>query len=122
MKLTLRIGAVLLLLCAALPAAAQSLDQAKAAGQVGERIDGYVGVVDANAPGDIRALVDQVNAERQAKYAEIAAERGIAPTRRATGDGCRLGPQLCCTRRWAIDPAHEHPFRSSPLGPRRHGP
>ena len=77
MNLLLRIGAMLLLLCAALPAAAQSLDQAKAAGQVGERIDGYVGVVDANAPGSVRSLVDQINAERQAKYAEIAAERGI---------------------------------------------
>ncbi|MGH6920474.1 MAG: YdbL family protein [Geminicoccaceae bacterium] len=76
MKLTLRIGAMLLLLCTALPAAAQSLDQAKAAGQVGERIDGYVGVVDANAPGSVRALVDRVNAKREAKYAEIAKERG----------------------------------------------
>ena len=62
----------------ALPAAAQSLDQAKAAGEVGERIDGYVGVVDANAPADIRALVDEVNAERKAKYAEIAKERGAS--------------------------------------------
>jgi hypothetical protein len=78
MKLVLRLGAVLLMLCAALPAVAQSLDQAKTAGQVGERIDGYVGVVDANAPGDVRSLVDQVNAERQAKYADIAAERGIS--------------------------------------------
>ena len=79
MKLVLRIGAILLALClAALPAAAQSLDQAKAAGQVGERIDGYVGVVDANAPGDVRAMVDQVNAERHARYAEIAAERGTS--------------------------------------------
>ena len=79
MKLVLRIGAMLLLLClSALPAAAQSLDQAKAAGQVGERIDGYVGVVDANAPGNVRAMVDQVNAERRAKYAEIAAERGTS--------------------------------------------
>ena len=41
-------------------------------GQVGERIDGYLGVVDANAPADVRALVDQINAERQAKYQEIA--------------------------------------------------
>ena len=79
MKLVLRIGALLLAFClSALPAAAQSLDQAKAAGQVGERIDGYVGVVDANAPGDVRAMVDQVNAERRAKYAEIAAERGTS--------------------------------------------
>ena len=79
MKHVLRIGALLLALClSALPAAAQSLDQAKAEGQVGERIDGYVGVVDANAPGSVRAMVDQVNAERQAKYAEIAAERGTS--------------------------------------------
>jgi uncharacterized protein YdbL (DUF1318 family) len=78
MKLFLRIGMVLLLALSALPASAQSLDQAKDAGQVGERIDGYVGVVDANAPGNIRKLVDQVNAERKAKYAEIAKGRGIS--------------------------------------------
>jgi uncharacterized protein YdbL (DUF1318 family) len=74
----LRIGTMLLLLLSALPAAAQSLDEAKAAGQVGERIDGYLGVVDADAPGDVRAMVDRVNAERKAKYAEIAAERGTS--------------------------------------------
>jgi uncharacterized protein YdbL (DUF1318 family) len=78
MKLVLRISAVLLLLCIALPAAAQSLDQAKAAGQVGERIDGFVGVVDANAPGDVRAMVDRVNAERRQKYDDIAAERATS--------------------------------------------
>jgi uncharacterized protein YdbL (DUF1318 family) len=78
MKLVLRLAAMLLMLCTALPAAAQSLDEAKAAGQVGERIDGYVGVVDANAPGEVRALVEQVNAERQKKYAQIAAERGTS--------------------------------------------
>jgi uncharacterized protein len=79
MKLVLRLGAVLLLLClSALPAAAQSLDEAKAEGQVGERIDGYVGVVDANTPGDVRAMVDEVNAERKQKYAQIAAERGTS--------------------------------------------
>jgi uncharacterized protein YdbL (DUF1318 family) len=79
MKLVLRLGAVLFMLClTALPVAAQSLDEAKAAGQVGERIDGYVGVVDARTPGDVRAMVDQVNAERRQKYAEIAAERGAS--------------------------------------------
>ena len=78
MNSVFRIGVVLLMLCAALPAAAQSLDEAKAAGQVGERIDGYVGVVDASTPGDVRAMVDQVNAERRQKYAEIAAERGTS--------------------------------------------
>jgi uncharacterized protein len=62
-------------LCA-LPAAAASLDAAKAKGQVGERIDGYLGVVDAGAPGEVRALVDQINAERRAKYEQIAQKQG----------------------------------------------
>lgn len=74
----LRFAAVVLLALglAALPALAASLAEAKAAGQVGEKVDGFLGVVDANAPADVRALVDQVNAERQAKYAEIAQKQG----------------------------------------------
>jgi uncharacterized protein YdbL (DUF1318 family) len=79
MKVAVRIAAILITLgLFALPVAAQSLDAAKAAGQIGERIDGYVGVVDASAPGDIKRLVDEVNAGREAKYAEIAAERGTS--------------------------------------------
>jgi uncharacterized protein len=79
MKVAVRIAAILITLALfAQPVAAQSLDGAKAAGQIGERIDGYVGVVDANAPGDVRELVNQVNAGREAKYAEIAAERGTS--------------------------------------------
>jgi uncharacterized protein len=78
MLASLRFAAIALLSLGLLaaPALAASLDQAKAAGQVGERIDGYVGVVDANAPAEVRTLVDQINAERQAKYKEIAAKQG----------------------------------------------
>lgn len=74
----LRLGAVLALALGLLapPALAASLDDAKAQGLVGERIDGYLGVVDPGAPGDVRALVDQINAERQAKYKEIADKQG----------------------------------------------
>lgn len=50
------------------------LDDAKAAGLVGEKVDGYVGAVAGDA--DIGGLIDQVNAGRQAKYAEIASKRG----------------------------------------------
>jgi uncharacterized protein len=79
MKVAVRIAIILFTIgLSALPVAAQSLDAAKAAGQIGERIDGYVGVVDANAPADIKRLVNQVNAGREAKYAEIAAERGTS--------------------------------------------
>ncbi len=56
----------------AAPAFADALDQAKAAGQVGERIDGFLGLVDAKAPAAVHALVDEINAERLAKYKQIA--------------------------------------------------
>lgn len=55
-------------------AKAGPLDDAKAAGLVGERADGYVGAVGAEA--DVQALIDEINAGRRAKYAEIAAKRG----------------------------------------------
>ena len=103
MKLVLRISAVLLLLCIALPAAAQSLDQAKAAGQVGERIDGFVGVVDANAPGDVRAMVDRVNAERRQKYAGIAAERATRSQVKAIGAALEAIARAAQAGRSAVD-------------------
>ena len=67
--------AVLLLLCSGLfagPAFALSLSEAKAQGLVGEKIDGFVGVVVASPPAEVRAMVDRINAERRAKYTEIA--------------------------------------------------
>jgi uncharacterized protein YdbL (DUF1318 family) len=74
----LAVCALALLIIAATPLLAGPLDDAKAAGQVGEQADGYVGLVDANAPPAARQLVDDVNARRQAKYAEIAAKRGVS--------------------------------------------
>lgn len=54
------------------PAVAASLDEAKAAGYLGERPDGYVGVVRQDAPQWARQLVDQINAQRREAYAELA--------------------------------------------------
>lgn len=58
------------------PAAAASLDQAKAAGLVGERPDGYLGLVDNGAPADVRQMVERINDERRQKYAEVAQRTG----------------------------------------------
>jgi uncharacterized protein len=58
------------------PVHAGALEDAKAAGLVGERIDGYLGVVDSGAPASVKSLVDQINAERQVKYADIAQKQG----------------------------------------------
>lgn len=58
----------------ALPAFALSLDDAKAKGLVGERADGYVGVVSGGA--EVQQLADQVNKLRKAEYQKIAAKNG----------------------------------------------
>lgn len=58
------------------PASAQSLNAARAAGQVGERFDG-IAVVRGNAPGAVRGLVDKVNAQRRQIYAKRAAEQKV---------------------------------------------
>ena len=70
---------VFVLACAlvAMPAAAGPLDDARAAGLVGERVDGYVGAVPASVPADVRVLIDDVNAQRRAKYEEVARQRGV---------------------------------------------
>ena len=71
----LAVAAALTLLVA--PAAlADTLDGAKAAGYVGERTDGMLGLVKADAPADVKALVQSVNAKRRESYASIAKKNG----------------------------------------------
>ena len=53
------------------------LDQAKAAGYVGERADGYLGLVTEEAPADVVSLVTEVNGKRRAEYQRIATNNGL---------------------------------------------
>ena len=55
---------------------ADALGDARAAGWVGERVDGYLGLVDRAAPGNVKALVADINAKRRAKYQGIADANG----------------------------------------------
>ena len=57
-------------------AVADPVDDAKAAGLIGEQPDGYLGVVAADAPADVVTLVKRTNAKRQAAYTQIAASTG----------------------------------------------
>jgi uncharacterized protein YdbL (DUF1318 family) len=63
--------ALALALGAAVPGFAAPLDDAKAAGLIGERPDGYVAAVRPPTP-DISRLVQQVNDKRRAAYQDIA--------------------------------------------------
>jgi uncharacterized protein len=65
-----------LILIAAVAFAAD-LDQAKSSGLVGERADGYLGLVAGSVPADVAELVADVNAKRKAEYQRIAKQNGI---------------------------------------------
>ena len=71
--------AVFLFALLVIPSAfAQTLQDAKSQGLIGEQRDGYVGFVVTNVPAEIAALVQQVNTERRQRYQQIAQENGIA--------------------------------------------
>ena len=59
-----------------LPAA--DLAQAKTAGLVGEQLDGYLGVVRADAPGDVKAMINSINSRRRTEYERIAKQNGVS--------------------------------------------
>lgn len=71
------IGAVLL--CVAGLALSADLGQAKSQGLVGERLDGYLQLMNPGAPQDVKKMVESINAQRRAAYADIAKRNNISP-------------------------------------------
>lgn len=57
---------------------ADALDDAKAAGQVGEKLDGYLAVLQKTPA--IQALVKDINQKREAAWKEIATKRALPIT------------------------------------------
>lgn len=73
------------------PAAyADALDDAKTIGLVGERVDGYVGLVDPNAPAEVKSLVEDVNKKRAHQYEGVAKKNGTNATAVAALAGAKL--------------------------------
>ncbi len=62
---------------------------ARSAGQVGEKTDGYLGVVSGGG-GDLRGLVDKINIQRRANYTERAASQNATVEEYAFTQGCLL--------------------------------
>ncbi len=74
MKRTFIAALFALVVLLASEAFALDLSQARAKGIVGEKLDGYVGVV-VSSP-DASAVVSEVNARRRAEYEKISKENG----------------------------------------------
>ncbi len=75
-KLITRAVALCLLFLASM-ANAQSLEEAKAAGLIGEKSDGYIGLVQQDAPEAVVELVRSVNRQRRERYQQIARDNDI---------------------------------------------
>ncbi len=75
--LTRLFGIVLLLFALIQPAQAITLDEAKDQGLIGEQQDGYLGLVVSDADAEVRALMQDVNAQRRQRYQQIAQQNGI---------------------------------------------
>lgn len=62
---------------------------ARAAGQVGEQPDGYLGIV-GSASAELRAVVNNINIQRKAAYTQKAAASGATVEQLAFTSGCNL--------------------------------
>jgi hypothetical protein len=82
---------LLAVLVAAAPVAAQTpaVNAARASGQVGERFDGYMGVVTAVSPA-VRSQVATINIQRRSLYSNLAARKGASPQDVGITAGCQL--------------------------------
>ena len=60
---------------------------ARSAGQVGEKMDGYLGIVGAETP-ELRRMVQDINIKRRAVYAQRAQAKGSTIEEYAFTSGC----------------------------------
>lgn len=93
-KLLLTAGALALagIAVIATPALAQrdpAYQAARSSGQIGEKPDGYLGVV-GNAGPQIKAMVDDLNIKRKAAYTAKASENNATVEQFAFTSGCNL--------------------------------
>ena len=79
------------LLAAAAPAAAQTaaVDAARNAGAIGERFDGYIGIVSTVSPA-VRSQLASINIQRRSLYSRLAASTGVRPPDVGITAGCQL--------------------------------
>ena len=78
-------------LATAAPAAAQTpaVNAARAAGAVGERYDGYIGVA-APVTAVVRSQIATINIRRRSLYSNLAAAKGVSPQDVGITAGCQL--------------------------------
>jgi uncharacterized protein YdbL (DUF1318 family) len=78
-----------LLLGASAAAQTPAVDGARAAGNIGERYHGYIGVQGA-ASAALRSQVARINIQRRSLYSKLASSKGASPQDVGITAGCQL--------------------------------
>lgn len=89
---------LIMTLLLASPAAAADLGKAKSGGQACEQANGYLQAT-GDAPGDVNAMVKNINAKRKAQYQKIAQKNGVTVDQVAKLTANKLrkdSPQFAC--------------------------
>lgn len=84
--------AVLAVLAVGTQASAQrsaEYETARGQGLIGEKPDGYLGIV-GNAPANVQRMVDDINIKRKAAYTQRAPQNGSTVEQFAFISGCNL--------------------------------
>ena len=87
--LAIAVGLLAQPVCAQSPAIAQAIE----AGQVGERYDGYMGVIGSASP-EVRRQVSAVNIRRRDLYLQLSARRNVTAELAGMATACQLLSQL----------------------------
>ena len=67
-----------------------AIANARRAGLIGERYDGYIGVVSPGIPAQLRSQVAAINIRRRALYSDLAARKGVSPEEVGITAACSL--------------------------------
>lgn len=86
-KIAVIATAVALLAAPALAQRDPAYEAARSAGQVGEKMDGYIGVVGASTP-ELQRIVSDINIKRRAVYADKARAANATLEEYALTAGC----------------------------------
>jgi uncharacterized protein YdbL (DUF1318 family) len=85
----LLVAAVALSCASVANAQTPAVNAARAAGFVGERYDGYLGI-SAEVPANVRSQVASINIQRRTLYSNLAASKGASPNDVGITAGCEL--------------------------------
>jgi len=77
----------------ALAQEAAAIVQARRAGLIGERYDGYIGFV-TSPPSDLRRQVNAINIRRRSLYYDLASRKGVTPEEVGITAACSLFRRL----------------------------